>query len=224
MNPIKTLLVPAQGAPKVHVIEPTLENLQALVGGYLEPIRFDGHRAYVDEEGTFKQLPPNVTASMILNRAIVGPALFLGDEGGSEETAVGYRTLQAVAVAALMDADTDTISAAIDLLRSHGYRVTPPDSNATPHVRRAAPDTSHLVAPKLGSQMDRVLSAIRSLQPLTDDALEEHLGLTHQSVSAARNALVRRGLVVDSTRRWPTRSGNKAILWVTPDRYEEFSR
>ncbi len=41
----------------------------------------------------------------------------------------------------------------------------------------------------------------------TDDELEQHLGLTHQSVSAARRTLVIRGLARATDERRLTRSG-----------------
>ena len=223
MEQIKVLLVPPGEPPSIGMIDRTLEEMQRLVGGYIEQVRCDGHAAYVDEDGQAKNLPPNVTASMVLNKPIVGPALFFGDDGGEYELDVPYVTVRAVAAASLTSA-RDPITSAVTLLRANGYQVSEPDPDAETRVRRHAPDTSHLVEPKLGSQMWRVLDIIRAHQPLTDDGMEQFLGLTHQSVSAARNTLVRRGLVVDSGKRGRTRSGNKAILWVTPDRYAELSQ
>lgn len=248
MEQIKILLVPADGPPAIGEIDPTLGEYQRLVGGYIEHVRHNGHNAYVDEDGLMKRLPPNVTASIVLDRPIVGPALFFGDDGGEKELGVPYATIQEVALCALNAAD-DPISAAVNLLRangyqvietgptragvveaavrilrSNGYQVEEPRPDAEARVRKDAPDTSHLVEPKLGSQMRRVLLCIGTYQPITDDAVEERLELTHQSVSAARRTLVLRGLVVDSGRRGKTRSGNKAILWVTPDRYAEFAQ
>jgi hypothetical protein len=222
MDKIKVLQVPPDAPPAMGTIEPTLEELQRLVGGYIEVVRNSGHLALVDEEGRLKRLAPNVTASMVLNCPIVGTALFVGD-AGEEFGTVPYPTVRAVAAASLTDA-IEPITAAVTLLRANGYQVTEPRPDAEVRVRRNAPDTSHLVEPKLGTQMERVLRMIEKYQPITDDGIEDMIGLTHQSVSAARNALVRRGLVVDSGKRWPTRSGNKAIQWVTPDRYEGAGR
>ena len=49
---------------------------------------------------------------------------------------------------------------------------------------------------------------------LTDFDLESALGRTHQSVSAARNALMRSGLVCDSGKVRPNARGNNSIVWM----------
>lgn len=49
---------------------------------------------------------------------------------------------------------------------------------------------------------------------LSDDGLEFYTGRSHQSVSAARNRLMERGLIKDSGRRTQTRYKNEAIIWV----------
>ena len=57
----------------------TLEELQALVGGYIEMIRIPGDAGkrvlFVDEEGKLKGLKPNVRASHLAGQLIVGNAL-----------------------------------------------------------------------------------------------------------------------------------------------------
>jgi hypothetical protein len=57
----------------------TLEELQALVGGYIEIVRIPGDAGkrvmFVDEEGRLKRLPPNVAASHLAGQLIVGSAL-----------------------------------------------------------------------------------------------------------------------------------------------------
>jgi hypothetical protein len=92
------------------------------------------------------------------------------------------------------------------------------DDAATFRVSKAHPDTSRAVSTKVASgtfQAD-VLAAIRrrGAYGATDDELEVTLGRTHQSVSAARNTLVRKGQVIDSGRRRKTRSKNAAIVWL----------
>ncbi len=47
----------------------------------------------------------------------------------------------------------------------------------------------------------------------TDDELEAMFGRTHQSVSATRNTLMRKGLIEDSGAKRQNRSGNLAIVW-----------
>ena len=49
----------------------------------------------------------------------------------------------------------------------------------------------------------------------TDDEVERATGLRHQNASARRNRLVHKGKVKDSGIRRNTRSGRKAIVWVT---------
>ncbi len=49
---------------------------------------------------------------------------------------------------------------------------------------------------------------------LTDFDLEDALGRSHQSVSAARNTLMNAGLVTDSGKTRPNARGNRCIVWV----------
>lgn len=65
-----------------------------------------------------------------------------------------------------------------------------------------------------GVQRD-VLTALQG-NPLglTDFDLEDALGRSHQSVSAARNALMLCGLVTDSGKTRPNARGNRCIVWV----------
>ena len=51
----------------------------------------------------------------------------------------------------------------------------------------------------------------------TDDEMEAETGLRHQTLSATRRGLAKRGEVVDSGKRRNTRSGRKAIVWVIPE-------
>lgn len=56
---------------------------------------------------------------------------------------------------------------------------------------------------------------LRGEKGYTDDELETVMGRSHQSVSAARNGLVKDGLLVDSGEKRPTRYGAEATVWVT---------
>jgi len=58
----------------------------------------------------------------------------------------------------------------------------------------------------------KVFAVIRSY-PSTCDEVEQSLDGTHQSISAAVNALMREGWITDSGVRRPTRSGRPAIVW-----------
>lgn len=54
---------------------PSLEELQAAVGGYIELVRVKGGELWVNEDGLSLQLPPNPAASLIAGVYIVGPAV-----------------------------------------------------------------------------------------------------------------------------------------------------
>lgn len=62
----------------------SLEEVQALVGGYVElvsrTIHMGSRMMLVDEEGLMKELPFNEKASQIARRPIVGPALMVSNE------------------------------------------------------------------------------------------------------------------------------------------------
>jgi hypothetical protein len=77
---IKALVFIPGESVGVHDIEPTLANMQRLVGGYLEEIYLSSNaRMYVDEEGMVKVGQPLNT----------GAALFLGRYGGGMRMIVG---------------------------------------------------------------------------------------------------------------------------------------
>lgn len=95
------------------------------------------------------------------------------------------------------------------------------DEAAEFHVRRNAPDTSKAVSDKIrkGSLQDEVLRLFEKgyqmgMVGFSDDEIEVALNRSHQSVSGARNTLVRKGYVVDSGERRPNRYGNMAIRWT----------
>lgn len=53
----------------------TLDELRALIGGYLEVVRLSpGHMMLLDEEGKLKHLPYNLVATVL-----AAPSLFPGD-------------------------------------------------------------------------------------------------------------------------------------------------
>lgn len=54
----------------------------------------------------------------------------------------------------------------------------------------------------------------RGAEGATDDEIEVGLRFSHQSASARRNGLVRKGLVCDSGGERKTRSGRKATVWI----------
>lgn len=57
--------------------QPTLEEAQKLVGGYIEVVMGEGFQLLCDEDGRSKRLPINHNASAMVGRAIVGPCVAL---------------------------------------------------------------------------------------------------------------------------------------------------
>lgn len=87
-----------------------------------------------------------------------------------------------------------------------------------PLSRRGDPDTSRIAAPSataLTELQQTVMALHRSHAGLTDDEL---VGLlperTAGSVIKRRGECVRAGMLEDSGRRRPTRTGSSAIVWV----------
>jgi Domain of unknown function (DUF3846) len=63
------------GAIRVTKIDGTLEAMQALVGGMVEPIRLNGRTTlWVNEEGRILSLPLNCNATMLVGFEILGDA------------------------------------------------------------------------------------------------------------------------------------------------------
>lgn len=77
-------LLVADLLPQLENRPPTLEQLQKLVGGYIEriPVFWEGAPAdlIVNEEGLLRQLPENKHASIIAHQRIVGDAVLLSKE------------------------------------------------------------------------------------------------------------------------------------------------
>lgn len=86
-------------------------------------------------------------------------------------------------------------------------------------LRHDAKETSRLaalhVAPRSGSQRERVLVALRRAgkKGMTDDELSHELRLSPNSVRPRRLELVEGGWVYDSGVRRPSFYGNPAIVW-----------
>ena len=60
--------------------KPTLEQAQAIVGGWIEMITVGDMQVLFDEEGLMKQLPLNEKASEMFGRPLYGPVLILENE------------------------------------------------------------------------------------------------------------------------------------------------
>lgn len=89
-----------------------------------------------------------------------------------------------------------------------------------PHEPRADTSTSREAAisihPGAGTMRRRVLDFIRQVGPVgvTDDELEYHLGLRHQTASARRRELELGGFICKTGRTRKTRSGRSANVYV----------
>lgn len=55
--------------------KPTLEDMQKIVGGYIEPIRMGRNTLWINENGIMQGLQTNKLASNLVNKIIVGDAI-----------------------------------------------------------------------------------------------------------------------------------------------------
>lgn len=143
---------------------------------------------------------------------VKGTTLYVRNQAG--QFAVPYSGLP------MFPTDSDLEFLAV-YLRDRGYVVTKADPNAgddraTFRVSPDHPDTSRAIVTKIraGSLQDRMLGLFERGQRYSDDGLEQILGRSHQSVSATRNTLVRKGYLVNSGETEVNRWGNDAILWM----------
>jgi len=87
---IRVLIVEPGSSPAVTEIEPTLEAMQEVVGGYVELVRVGDLDLWVNEEGILEGLPLN---RVIVGMPLVGPILVAssneeGDTVGLTDTQV----------------------------------------------------------------------------------------------------------------------------------------
>jgi hypothetical protein len=93
------------------------------------------------------------------------------------------------------------------------------DPDAVFRVSRKHPGTSKAIVSAIreGTLQDQVLAkfiyASHVGEGRTDDEIEVMIGRSHQSVSAARNHLVKRGYLTDSGKTRINRWGNQATVW-----------
>lgn len=86
----------------------------------------------------------------------------------------------------------------------------PPYATRRQSTRWATQDEAYRDRP--GGIAERVVASIRVDGPATCDEMEQRLELTHQTCSAAINALMRAGAIRANGSR-PTRSGRRARVW-----------
>jgi len=69
---IRVLKVPVSGTPEFETIVDSLGEMQRLVGGWIEPVRFNHLKTkfvmVVNEEGRLRNLPVNVRATYLVNK------------------------------------------------------------------------------------------------------------------------------------------------------------
>lgn len=81
-NTQTALIVTADGTDsKVEPTDLGIENLQRIVGGYVELISAPDFDlvALVNEDGSIHKLPPNAVASLIFSRPIFGTAVIVAE-------------------------------------------------------------------------------------------------------------------------------------------------
>ena len=73
--------------------------------------------------------------------------------------------------------------------------------------------------------MECMILQLLEEKEMTDDEIEVATAMRHQSVSATRRSLVKRGLVEATTKKRATRSGRLAVVWrlsaTAPEAKEE---
>jgi hypothetical protein len=69
----KMTVIESNGTITQRAATDDLQELQSIVGGYIEAIRtVDNRRMFVNEDGTIMRLMPNAKASALAGRPIVG--------------------------------------------------------------------------------------------------------------------------------------------------------
>lgn len=85
---IKALVIPVGSTGEIREIEPNLETLSQIVGGWIENVSVGGDwHAYCDEEGKIKQSSGNEAATIIAYKLgwptrdiLCGDVVFLGED------------------------------------------------------------------------------------------------------------------------------------------------
>ncbi len=90
----------------------------------------------------------------------------------------------------------------------------PPPS--APHVAGSdtSRDAARAIRPALGDLQARVLECLRTRGGLTDEQIQDALGMAPSTQRPRRVELERAGYARDSGERRSTRSGRRAVVWV----------
>lgn len=84
MDQIKVVVLVPNEVARITTIDNTLENLQAIVGGYIEVIRQDGFDIIVNEEGKLLDLEANFALYGGADY-VAGTAIFVGADYSTGE-------------------------------------------------------------------------------------------------------------------------------------------
>ena len=87
---------------------------------------------------------------------------------------------------------------------------------AFPHATETARPAAEVLTPIAGHYREQVLQFIRARgeEGATDEAVQQALGLKRDTVRARRVELPDEGLILDSHRTRPVRSGRRAVVWL----------
>ena len=113
-----------------------------------------------------------------------------------------------------------------DSLFPHGRRPADPTAPAQLHSPTSI-SAARAIRPHAAGLMERLLLALAEagLSGLTDEQLQAQTGMEGSSQRPRRVQAVQRGLVADTGRVRPTRSGRQATVWaLTPRGYESARR
>lgn len=100
MKGIEVLIITPSGRLRQAKVK-SLEDMQAIVGGYIEGVGYESGRLYVDEEGLLKSKPYNPVASLIAHRPLVGNAFAVGMAKGPDDVSVSYEQVRTIKQIAL---------------------------------------------------------------------------------------------------------------------------
>lgn len=85
------------------------------------------------------------------------------------------------------------------------------------HGSRTSLEAAILALPAAATQRDRVLACIRALGPITDEGIQDALGMNPSTERPRRVELARDGLIVEAEALGVTRSGRQAVQWRIPE-------
>lgn len=89
---VEVLFVPVKGDMELREIRSDdLKAMQAMVGGYIEPVRLDRKTTiFVNEEGLMRDLPLNPRLSLMADRPLVGDGFVENPSAGMLAAHKGY--------------------------------------------------------------------------------------------------------------------------------------